>query len=81
MASRCDGRSGRNESLPSRRSKPSRGPAVASVATTAIRKIALALKPFAFDRLYSAFADQVVKTDAKAAVERSAGRYLRMIGT
>jgi hypothetical protein len=54
---------------------------VASVATTAIRKIALALKPFAFDRLYSAFADQVVKTDAKAAVERSAGRYLRMIGT
>jgi hypothetical protein len=47
---------------------------------TAIRKIAAALKPFAFDRLYSAFADQVVKADAKAAVERSASRYLRMIG-
>src|SRR3954454_20335901 len=46
----------------------------------AIRTIAAALKPFAFDRLYSAFADQVVKADAKGAVERSAARYLRMIG-
>jgi hypothetical protein len=46
----------------------------------AIRKIAASLKPFAFDRLYSAFADQVVKADAKAVVERSAQRYLRAIG-
>jgi hypothetical protein len=53
---------------------------VASVATTAIRKIIVALKPFAFNRLYSAFPDQVVNADAKAAVERSASRYLRMIG-
>jgi hypothetical protein len=47
---------------------------------SAIRRIATALKPFAFDRLYSAFADQMVMTDAKAAVERSAARYLRAIG-
>jgi hypothetical protein len=46
----------------------------------AIRKITASLKPFAFDRLYSAFVDQVVKADAKAAVERSALRYLRAIG-
>jgi hypothetical protein len=48
---------------------------------SAIRKIAAALNPFAFDRLYSAFGDQVVKADAKAAVDRSAVRYLRAIGT
>jgi hypothetical protein len=47
----------------------------------AIRRIAAALSPFAFDRLYSAFADQVVKADAKSAVDRSAARYLRAIGT
>jgi hypothetical protein len=46
----------------------------------AIRQIVKSLKPFAFDRLYGAFPDQVVKTDAKAAVERSADRYLRQIG-
>jgi hypothetical protein len=37
------------------------------------------LKPFAFDRLYGAFPNQVVKSDAKGAVERSADRYLRRI--
>jgi hypothetical protein len=46
----------------------------------AIRKVAASLKPFAFDWLYSAFADQVVKADTKASVERSALRYLRAIG-
>ena len=76
MASRCDGKCGRNESQPSRRSKPSRGPAAAGVATTAVRKIAASLKPFVFDRLYSTFADRIVKADAKAAVDRSAARYL-----
>ena len=47
---------------------------------TAIRQVVRSLKPFAFDRLYGAFPDQVVKADAKAAVERSADRYLRQIG-
>lgn len=46
----------------------------------AIRQVVKSLKPFAFDRLYGAFPDQVVKTDAKAVVERSADRYLKMIG-
>jgi hypothetical protein len=38
------------------------------------------VRPFAFDRLYGAFPGQVVAADAKAAVVRSAERYLRMIG-
>lgn len=45
-----------------------------------IRQVARSLQPFAFDRLYGAFPEQVVKTDAKAAVERSAERYLKKIG-
>ena len=46
----------------------------------AIRQIVASLKPFAFDRLYGAFPEQVVKADAKAVVGRSAARYLKMIG-
>jgi hypothetical protein len=45
----------------------------------AIRKIATALRPIAFDRLDRAFSDLVVMADAKAAAERSAARYLRVI--
>jgi hypothetical protein len=44
----------------------------------AITQIVTSLEPFTFDRLYGAFPDQVVATDAKGAVERSADRYLRM---
>ena len=40
-----------------------------------------ALTSIAFDRLYGAFPEQVVNTDAKAAVERSADRYLNRITT
>ncbi|MDY3559952.1 MBL fold metallo-hydrolase [Gemmata sp. JC673] len=47
---------------------------------TAIRQVLKSLKPFAFERLYGAFPDQVVATDAKGAVERSAERYLKCIG-
>ena len=46
----------------------------------AIKRVVKSLEPFAFDRLYGAFPGQVVTTDAKRAVERSAARYLRMIG-
>jgi hypothetical protein len=46
----------------------------------AIRGIVERLKPFAFYRLYGAFPGQVVAADAKAAVGRSAERYLRIIG-
>jgi hypothetical protein len=46
----------------------------------AIRQVVASLKPFAFDRLFGAFPGQVVASDAKGAVERSAERYLRRIG-
>ncbi|MDB5309585.1 MAG: hypothetical protein JWO38_3787 [Gemmataceae bacterium] len=46
----------------------------------AIRQIVKSLKPFVFNRLYGAFPEQVVRADAKGAVERSAARYLGMIG-
>jgi hypothetical protein len=45
-----------------------------------IRQVAQSLKPLQFDRLYGAFPDQVVKSDAGGAVARSADRYLRRIG-
>lgn len=46
--------------------------------SAAIRQIVKSLKPFAFERLYGAFPEQLVKTDAKA-VERSAEQYLKQI--
>jgi hypothetical protein len=50
------------------------------LAAPAIRRIATALKPLAYDRLYGAFPGLTVARDANAAVERSAARYLRAIG-
>ncbi len=44
-----------------------------------VNRIVEAVKPFEFDRLYGGWFDLVVTTDAKAAVERSAARYVRMI--
>ncbi len=46
---------------------------------TAVRGIVSALAPFAFDRIYGAWWHSIVATDAKAAVTRSAERYLRAI--
>jgi glyoxylase-like metal-dependent hydrolase (beta-lactamase superfamily II) len=46
----------------------------------AIRRIVAALEPFDFDRIYGAWWDRVVPTDAKAVVVRSAERYLKAIG-
>jgi hypothetical protein len=45
-----------------------------------LRQVVSALKPLAFDRLYGAFPGQVIKSGAGKAVERSADRYLKMIG-
>ncbi len=42
----------------------------------AVRHIVDAVAPYSFDRLYGAWWDRVVATDAKAAVERSATRYI-----
>jgi hypothetical protein len=45
----------------------------------AIRRIAGAVEPFNFDRIHGAWWGRVVFRDAKAAVRRSAERYLRSI--
>jgi hypothetical protein len=45
----------------------------------AVRRIVAAVEPFAFDRIYGAWFDHVVQEDAKAAVRRSAERYLEAI--
>jgi predicted metal-dependent RNase len=45
-----------------------------------IHRITTAVEPFIFDRIYGAWWDRVVQTKAKAAVARSAARYLRAIG-
>ena len=47
----------------------------------AVKRIVNDLKPFAFERIYGGFQGKVVSQDGKGAVERSAERYLRAIGT
>jgi hypothetical protein len=44
-----------------------------------IRTIVAALEPYEFDRVYGAWWDAVVRSDGKAAVRRSADRYLRAL--
>jgi hypothetical protein len=46
---------------------------------TAIRRIVNAIDPFSFDRVYGAWWGKVVFKDAKAAVRRSADRYVAAI--
>jgi hypothetical protein len=41
-----------------------------------VRRIADSVAPYAFDRLYGAWWGRVVQEDAKAAVARSAARYI-----
>jgi hypothetical protein len=45
----------------------------------AIGRIVAAVEPYAFDRIYGAWWDTVIATDAKAGVRYSAERYLRAI--
>jgi hypothetical protein len=45
----------------------------------AIHQIVQAVEPFTFDRIYGAWWETLVATDAKAAVHRSAERYVRAI--
>ena len=47
--------------------------------TSAVNHITDAVAPFAFDRIYGAWWGKAVLTDAKAAVVRSAERYIRAI--
>jgi glyoxylase-like metal-dependent hydrolase (beta-lactamase superfamily II) len=44
-----------------------------------IRQIVAAVAPFEFDRIYGAWWNHIVKSEAKAAVERSASRYIAAI--
>jgi glyoxylase-like metal-dependent hydrolase (beta-lactamase superfamily II) len=45
----------------------------------AVERIVQAVEPYAFDRLYSAWPGRVVTSNAKAAVQQSAARYLRAL--
>ena len=45
-----------------------------------IRRIVAAVEPYPFDRIYGGWWDRVTPTDGKAAVKRSARRYLKWIG-
>ena len=44
-----------------------------------VRRIVRAIEPFAFDRIYGAFWGLTVAEDAKAAVARSAERYIQAL--
>jgi len=44
-----------------------------------VQHIVEAVEPLAFDRLYGGWWDLVVRSDAKAAVNRSAERYIKAI--
>ena len=46
---------------------------------TAIEQIEARLDPYPFDRIYGAFSKRTVVTDAKAAVRRSAQRFIRAL--
>ena len=45
----------------------------------AVRRIVAAVEPFAYDRIYGAWWERVVASDARAAVARSAARYIAAI--
>jgi glyoxylase-like metal-dependent hydrolase (beta-lactamase superfamily II) len=47
---------------------------------SAVERIVRAVEPFQYDRVYGAFWDTVIERDGRAAVRRSAERYLRSIG-
>jgi hypothetical protein len=44
-----------------------------------VRRIVAAVAPYPFERIYGAWWDKVVAQDARAAVERSARRYIAAI--
>ena len=54
-------------------------PNLIPLSQAAIRGVVDSLKPFSFDRLHGAFPGQVVKSEARAVIERSAARYVRAI--
>jgi hypothetical protein len=49
------------------------------LSAASVKRVAAAVEPWQFDRIYGAWWDRVVAADAKAAVARSAERYLAAI--
>jgi hypothetical protein len=49
------------------------------LSAAAVERIVQAVEPFEYERVYGAFWDTVIDRDGKAAVARSAERYLRAI--
>jgi hypothetical protein len=51
------------------------------LSAASVRRIVAALEPYAFERVYGAWFGAVVRADAKAAVRRSAERYIQALET
>jgi glyoxylase-like metal-dependent hydrolase (beta-lactamase superfamily II) len=49
------------------------------LSAASVRRVAAALEPFVYDRIYGAWWNRVVAADAKAAVGRSVERYIRAL--
>jgi glyoxylase-like metal-dependent hydrolase (beta-lactamase superfamily II) len=49
------------------------------LSAASVRRVAAAVEPFAFDRIYGAWWNRVVAAGAKAAVARSVDRYIRAL--
>jgi hypothetical protein len=49
------------------------------LSVAAVNRVVAAVEPWAFDRIYGAWWERVVAVDAKAAVARSAARYVAAI--
>jgi len=45
-----------------------------------IRRIVSTVEPYTFDRIYGGWWDRIVGRNAKAAIQKSADRYIRWIG-
>ena len=54
-------------------------PNMMPLAAETVRRIGAALEPWAFDRLYGAFAGKEILSEAKQAVARSAARYVELL--
>ncbi|MBX0330447.1 hypothetical protein K2Z83_22575, partial [Oscillochloris sp. ZM17-4] len=51
-------------------------PNLIPLSPSGVRRIVAAVEPFAFDRIYGSWDGKIVASDAKAAVHRSAERYI-----
>jgi len=49
------------------------------LSAASVRRVAAAIEPFAFDRIYGVWWNRVVATDVKSAVDRSVERYIRAL--